>query len=282
MNNIILDIYSKVNELTIKDSYIYGDDFSLEYILDILKELEELFNTLRKEVNSANIGSEIDEITFFKEIKPEILSKLQYLREIYIMEISKPIINTEVQKQYYANKIKEMKIYFDNNLRIYEYYRSQATYMDHIYFLRGKFDFKHCLEGVNFDRDPLFSTCYDYKFAMIMCYDMLSIYIEKKLHSLERLEVVKKHRKDLPKHPFRWTDSKTAAVELGYAIYARGSLNNGNADIKEIMTYLEAAFDIDLEDYYRTFHSLKNRKRGQTTYIDSLREALKKKIDDDA
>ena len=54
------------------------------------------------------------------------------------MEISKPIINAEVQKPYYANKIKEMKIYFDNNLGIYEYYRSQLTYMDQIYLLRGK------------------------------------------------------------------------------------------------------------------------------------------------
>jgi RteC protein. len=282
MNNNILELNSKVNELTIEDSYIHGDDFSLEYILDILTKLENIFNLLRKEVHSTSIGSEADEIIFFKELKPSLLSKLLYYKEIYSLEVRNTAINKEMQKKYYQNKVERIKTYFDDNLSIYEYYRSKANYMDKLYFLRGQFNFKHCLNCINFDRDPKFSTCYDHKFAMIMCYDMLSIHIEKKLHNLERLELVEKHRKDLPKHPFRWTDSKTAAVELGYAIYARGSLNNGNADIKEIMTYLEAAFDIDLEDYYRTFYSLKNRKKSQITYLDSLKEALQKKIDDDS
>ncbi|MEG2391707.1 MAG: RteC domain-containing protein, partial [Pseudomonas sp.] len=68
---------------------------------------------------------------------------------------------------------------------------------------------------------------------------------------------IDKSKIELPIHPFGWTDPKNAAVELGYAIYAKGSLNNGNVDIKEIMTYLESSFNIDLGDYYRTYLSLK-------------------------
>ena len=62
-------------------------------------------------------------------------------------------------------------------------------------------------------------------------------------------------------HPFRWTATKIAAVELGYAIYAAGILNNGQADIKEIMTFMEASFQIDLGDYYRTYITMKDRKK---------------------
>ena len=84
---------------------------------------------------------------------------------------------------------------------------------------------------------------------------------------------------NLPSNLFKWTDTKSAAVELGYAIYAKGSINNGNADIKEIMSYLEVAFKVELGDYYRTYLSLKNRKKDRTVFLNSLIDNLVKKMD---
>lgn len=55
--------------------------------------------------------------------------------------------------------------------------------------------------------------------------------------------------------------NKIAAVELGYAIYAAGILNNGQADIKEIMTFMEASFQIDLGDYYLNLHNHERQKK---------------------
>ena len=82
-------------------------------------------------------------------------------------------------------------------------------------------------------------------------------------------------------HPFRWTATKIAAVELGYAIYAAGVLNNGQADIKEIMTFMEASFQIDLGDYYRTYITMKDRKKDRTSFLNSLIKSLLKKMDED-
>ena len=60
-----------------------------------------------------------------------------------------------------------------------------------------------------------------------------------------------------------------------------GVLNNGNADIKEIMTYIEASFKIDLGDYYRTYLAMRERKRDRTPFLNSLIQKLLRKMNED-
>ena len=58
-------------------------------------------------------------------------------------------------------------------------------------------------------------------------------------------------------------------------------LNNGNADIKEIMTYIEASFKIDLGDYYRTYLAIRERKKDKTSFLTNLINKLLQKMDED-
>ena len=130
------------------------------------------------------------------------------------------------------------------------------------------------------DKDPLFATCCDHRVAKMLAYDMLEIYLHQKVQDLERTEAIEISRASLPDNPFRWTGTKVAAIELGYAIYAAGVLNNGNTDIKEIMTYIEASFKVDLGDYYRTYLTIRERKRDRTAFLNSLIEKLLRKMDE--
>lgn len=132
-----------------------------------------------------------------------------------------------------------------------------------------------------FDKDPLFSTCCDHKIAKMLAYDMLEIYLQQRLQAIEKQEVIDTSRASLPGNPFQWTGTKIAAIELGYAIYAAGVLNNGNADIKEIMTYIEASFKIDLGDYYRTYLAMRERKKDKTSFLTNLINKLLHKMDED-
>lgn len=281
MNSIYSNISQQADDIVYSKTDAENWELSLSEIEELINTLQPLFEELRKAVVDTDFENEAEEILFFKEVKANVLSKLIYFKEVYAIEIGKPIVSYAMQHEHFMEKARKLKLFFDDNLDFYQYYRSKSTYFDKQYFLRGHFNFKLCLGCINYDRDPQFSTCYDHKVAMILCNEMLRIYVNKKLHSLERIEQIDKIRKDLPVHPFIWTDPKNAAVELGYAIYAKGSLNNGNVDIKEIMTYLESSFNIDLGDYYRTYLSLKGRKRGQTLFLDSLKEALIKKMNDD-
>lgn len=281
MNNIYNNLSQQADDIVYSKTDVEDWELSLVEIQELINTLQSLFEELRKAVVDTGFEDEAEEILFFKEVKSNILCKLLYFKEVYAIEIGKPIVSNAMQHEHYMDKARSLKLFFDDNLDFYQYYRSKSTYLDRQYFIRGHYNLQLCLGCINFDRDPKFSTCYDHKVAMILCNEMLRIYVNKKLHSLERIEQIDKSRKDLPIHPFTWTDPKNAAVELGYAIYANGSLNNGKVDIKEIMTYLESSFNIDLGDYYRTYLSLKNRKRGQTVFLDSLKEALIKKMNDD-
>lgn len=271
--NIDCAIYEKID--------VDNWNISIEAVLDVVEFLQRSLEDLRTYIVNHPFSNKEEEIYFFKHIKPEVLSRLLYFTEIYNTEMRKPHGSIEVLKKYYNDRLDELTSYFESNLDFYQYYRSKATHLDNHYFVRGHIDFKLCPNCVPYDRDPEFSTCYDHKAAQILANDMLCIYLNKKLHGVDKQVIIAKSRSFLPEHPFRWTATKIAAVELGYAIYAAGVLNNGQTDIKEIMTFMEASFQIDLGDYYRTYITMKDRKKDRTSFLNSLIKSLLKKMDED-
>lgn len=273
IKNIDCTIYEKID--------VDNWNISIEVVLDVVEFLQRSLEDMRTYIVNHPFSNKEEEIYFFKHIKPEVLSRLLYFTEIYNTEMRKPHGSIEVLKKYYNDRLDELTSYFESNLDFYQYYRSKATHLDSHYFVRGHIDFKLCPNCVPYDRDPEFSTCYDHKTAQILANDMLCIYLNKKLHGVDKQVIIAKSRSFLPEHPFRWTATKIAAVELGYAIYAAGILNNGQADIKEIMTFMEASFQIDLGDYYRTYITMKDRKKDRTSFLNSLIKSLLKKMDED-
>lgn len=214
-----------------------------------------------------------DEINFFKYQKPIIVSKLIYYNAIYKIETKKPN-NTKAIKKYFNNELKKLKRYFDNNLEFYKYYRTNNTFVDDKFFVRGTYDIKLSLDTIYFETDHRFSTSHDYKVAKIMANDLIQVYIEDQLHN----SAYKNLFSDLP--ILNWTGSKTALIELVYALHAQGIFDNGNADIKVIAKTFERVFNIDLGDFYHTFMELKSRKINATKFLDALRDALIRKIDE--
>ena len=273
IRNIDCAIYEKID--------VDNWNISIEAVLDVVEFLQRSLEDLRAYIVNHPFSSKEEEIYFFKHIKPEVLSRLLYFTEIYNTEMRKPHGSIEVLKKYYNDRLDELTSYFESNLDFYQYYRSKATHLDNHYFVRGHIVFKLCPNCVPYDRDPEFSTCYDHKAAQILANDMLCIYLNKKLHGVDKQVIIAKSRSFLPEHPFRWTATIIAAVELGYAIYAAGVLNNGQTDIKEIMTFMEASFQIDLGDYYRTYITMKDRKKDRTSFLNSLIKSLLKKMDED-
>ena len=279
MRQISDKIIAKIN--TEIEAYCIDSDISSDKALYMINFIRPLFEELREFIHRYNFQGVDEEILFFKNIKPFILSKLIYFNDIYLLELRKPHGSKEALKKYYKSKQTTITEFCNANLDFYQYYRSKAIHLDKYYFLRGHENYKLCHGCGMFDKDPVFSTCYDHKVAKMLAYDMLEIYLQQRLQNLERQEVIETSRTSLPNNPFRWTGTKIAAIELGYAIYAAGVLNNGNADIKEIMTYLEASFKIDLGDYYRTYLTMRERKKDKTSFLTSLINKLLHKMDED-
>lgn len=258
-----------------------NEDINIDTALYMVEYIRPLFEQLREYIASYTFQDKDEEISFFKNVKPIILSKLLYFNDIYVIELKKPNGGIDSIKNYYNERLAAITNFFNANLDFYQYYRSKASHLDKYYFLRGRENYKLCHGCGMFDKDPLFSTCYDHKIAKILAYDMLEIYLEQKLQSLDKQVIIDKSRTSLPNNPFQWTAPKIAAIELGYSIYAAAVLNNGNADIKEIMTYIETSFKIDLGDYYRTYLSMRERKKDRTPFLNNLIQKLLRKMDED-
>ena len=260
----------EINELTTE----IGNSLVLyEKIIDlIVKKIVQLKLSVLKH----HFRDTQEEINFFKNSKPNVLSKLIYYNAIYKIEAKKPYGGEKVTEEYLNNELLKIKNFFDNNLEFYKYYRTNSTYLDDKYFVRGKHDIKLSLDTYYFESDHSFSTSHDYKVAKIIANDLIQVYLEDQLYNMN------KHL--LPKLSstisVNWTASKTAMIEMLYALHYQGVFNNGNADIKLIAKTFEDAFNIELGDFYHTFMELKARKINRTKFLDSLCEALIKKMDE--
>lgn len=231
---------------------------------------------LRTFVKEKGFDKPEDEIHFFKELKPKIVSKLIYYNAIYKIETRRPYGGERSIKKYLNNELSKLKRFFDNNLEFYKYYRTNSSYLDHKYFIRGNFDIKLNLDTFFFESDQTFSTSHDYKVSKIIANDLIQVYLEDQLLSIRRFPDLKENKTQKVK----WTASKSALVELIYALSAYGAFNNGASDIKIISRLFETTFDVELGDIYHTYLEIRNRKINRVKFIDELKEELLKRMAD--
>lgn len=254
------------------DAPLKQAELSIQIIVNAL-------NQLKKNLSKHKFNSKTEEIKFFKYTKPLFLSKLIYHISIYNIHGKMPKGGEKTVKKYLHHELQNLRRYFDNNLDFYKYYRTGSNYLDHKYFVRGKYDIRLTLDTFYFETDPLFSTSHDYKVAKIIANDLLQVHLEDAISSLERKES-NMGTQDFPKAKLTWTDQKTALIELLYALHAQGTFDNGKADIKDIAGYFENIFNIDLGDYYRSFMEIRLRKTGRTKFLNSLVQSLTKRMDE--
>ncbi|KOS05760.1 tetracycline regulation of excision, RteC [Flavobacterium akiainvivens] len=264
-NKTYLKLETAIQELEIEtDRPVKKIEAAIQLIIRSLADLKEFI--LKKDFNNSE-----EEIQFFKYQKPVIVSKLIYYNAIYKIETKRPYAGKRSRK-YFKKELKKLKRFFENNLDFYKYYRSNNSFLDEKFFIRGNHDIRLWLDTFYFEADHRFSTSHDYKVAKIIANDLIQVYLESRLNSL--------NLKKVSENSLKWTASKTALTELIYALYSNGVFNNGNTDIKLIAKNFENAFNIDLGDFYHTFMELKARKINRTKFLDNLCEALIKKMDE--
>lgn len=144
-------------------------------IPQIILLLEQGFSELKEIVSFYKFKSEMDEIFFFKIIKPKFFSKLIYYRKVYNIEMMRPNGQDCVLKNYFINELNQLENFYNKNIDFYKYYRSGSTHLDKYFFLRGKQDIQMTMETFYFERDPNFSTICDFKVAKIVANEMLRI-----------------------------------------------------------------------------------------------------------
>lgn len=239
---------------------------------------EKAYKKLQDFVLKYKFKSQSDEIQYFKRLKPTLFAKLIYYSQVYHIESKKPQGSYKNKRKYLLRELNKINGYFEANVDFIKYYRSNESYLDHIYFIRNKTDFKMSPGPLLTELDKKQSTAFDYKVAKIIANDQLQLYLYSELKALEAetsLEIT-----PTPSVSLEWKASKVALTELIYALHASGVFDSTKTDINQLVKFCEQVFNIELGDVYRTFLELRMRKNGRTKFVDSLRENLIRRMDE--
>ena len=272
MKNTLIAFEKQLNSIALQEENIFKrQEKSVELCVITLRELKAF-------ITKTGFPTKQDEIDFFKTIKPGFESKLKYHVALFDLEKHKPYGCPIAQRKYFEGKLTEINNFIHSNIDFYTYYKSGATHMDDLYFVRKAHNTILTLDLCDFDIDLDFRTSHDHKVSQVLAHEMLFEYLSKEL-SLE----FKNNNNTIShvdtKMKLTWTESKTSLIELIYALNSQGVFENANADIKDIATYFENIFNVDLGDYYRTYLEIQRRKSGRTKFLDGMKENLLKRMD---
>lgn len=270
---MLIDLTEQLNFINLEiDESIAKSQKSVELTLIAIDKLKKQFFK-NKTISTDN------EIYFFRNIKPKFTSLYIYHNAIFKIETKMPHGGERITKKYLNKELKKLKHYFDNNLDFYNYYRTGSSYLDYKYFVRGNHDVKLRLDSYYFEADHTFSTTHDFKIAKILAHDLIQVYLETKIYKISKKEYKEKSQLE-PKGKIIWTSPKVALTEILYAFHSKGVFNNGAAELKEIASYFEEVFHIDLGQYRRTFLEIRERKSDKTKFLNSLEDELLKRMEE--
>ena len=263
--NLEKDIEKKLKKIESADLNI------LKKSLEASLVLGDAFQKMKEFISTYTFRDEVEEIEFFKVIKPRLFYRLIYYRKIYNIEMNRPV-GVESQRAYLIDEIKAITRYNAKRSDFVRYYRSGLTHMDSMYYLRGSIDTALYLESFHHERDPSFSTNCDFKVARILANELLIQYLTKELEVFEQRQV----EQSLPRVRLTWNGTKTELVEQIFAWDSRKVF--GNIPLTRLAEYIQTVFNIELDkNFSRTFGDMRIRNR-QTPFLDSLKEALLKRM----
>ncbi|MFN8254207.1 MAG: RteC domain-containing protein [Bacteroidales bacterium] len=233
---------------------------------------------LKQKLKEHQFADPSSEIHFFKNVHPQAISKIHYYTALAKYYCHLAGFTTVKEKKCHCKKTLKLLINYNSHYQhIITYYKSGKSDFDTKYFLRENSDYPVALEDCLSLMDKDISTGYDLILARYLAYSKLSEFL---LSEIKRFETDDKNTQ-LGEGGvfFDWTGSKIELIELMYAAWAKGSVSNGQITITELATTVQKVFKIELGDYYHAFTEIKNRK-NPTLFLDNLRNALIKKIDE--
>lgn len=276
LQNIILEIHNKEDKISSQSKRIIDEAYEMTLYL------QNLLFSVKDCIINEDFKSDMEEIHFFRTIKPQILGKLIYYNKLYRIETTCPVSNGKMYYSYFSAQLANLKReYMEHicNSDFYRYYRSGRTDRDHTYFKRGNINYHDGLNSIVFEIDPEFSTFYDYKTARIISNELLYTYLLTKINPDENPDLIVQ-KSESSKDIF-WTESKNSLIELIYALYASTAISHGKIGIRKISLMFQIFFGISLGDLHHAFHRMKTRSGSRTAFLDQLKNSLEDYMDKD-
>lgn len=247
----------------------------IEHSQKMIFFLEKKLKQINKWVKTFCFATKKDEIYFFKELKPSLVSKILYYKYILKIESTLPP-GKKGKRKHYIKALNKASLSGKENRDFYEYYRSRATYNDNNYFIRRPYKDIIRDHSMLLFFDSKISTSHDYHVASLISADMLINYLERKIDEIDNKSGTNNYGQPVN---YSWSGTKIDLVELIYALKHAKLINNGNTDVKQLAAHLGKIFNIELEDsIYRIYQDIKIRKTVRTKFLNSLVDSLNQKL----
>lgn len=248
-----------------------------------IQESKFFLNKLRRYLRDYKFETNNDEIRFFKYLKPRVCGDLIFFSEQLTYLICKPDSTISFQKSFLKSKLKKLESQKRKNIHFYRYYKQDEIFLDDKYFLRGNEQLELFNSKTLLSSDPEFFTSHDMKAAEVIAYDLLIDFYKKELLSINNLskEITNNNFINQLDTKLTWSASKTDLIELVYALKYAGAINGGAVQVKQIIDSLEILFQIDLNNYYKTYSEIKNRSNNRSKFLTKLSESLVSRLEYD-
>ncbi len=247
-----------------------------------INESQLLLTILKEKIRTNSFKSQKDEIYFFKIIKPNIYADFIFFNDKLKYQVSKPNTTNSILKNYLKSELKKLESKKRKNLKFYQYYKHNSTFLDHFYFLRENKQLELFSSDISIYLDSEFYTSHDTLAAEVIAYDLLTNFYKQEINKLKNISSGKfDDHKKMTKSPLNWTASKTDLIELVYALKVSGAINTGNINTKELVTVFSSLFNIEVSNYYKTYSEIKNRSNERTKFLKKLTEDFQAKLEYD-
>jgi hypothetical protein len=263
-------------KVALKESYQIENP--IEKLTAAMGLIERAINGLDDLMEMEDFENSVQEIHFFKAVKPQVVAlKIEEIVN-YNIELNKPIGSVESEVKYYKREIETMQSFFRKNAFHYQYYKTEATGFDELFFLRSSGPLPVPSSEFQLDDHP-HTTPMSYLFAKFIAYEHIQNQLREKIFELNNPECRKFKHADDRAAGLRWTGDLVNMVELIYGLFLTGQLNDGNASLSEIVRWVESNLDIRIGVIQKRFAEIESRKRiSPTKFLDQMQEFVLRKI----
>ncbi len=236
------------------------------------KLIQKTLSSFREQIRTNGFKCDEDEIYFFRNIKPKIHAYLNFFSILYDIEKAKYCKSDDDLKNLIDKKMRMFLNIKEEYIDFVTYYMEGMTHLDRQYFLRPTDLIKFGRHSATMMVDPEFSTTYDIVAADIITHQML------KKHLFPDTENLKTRMPAVPK--MKWTGTKSDFIEFVYGLQASSAVNYGDVEIIELCQALQSIFRVQIEDPYRIFIDLCNRKTAPVKFIPKMEEGFLRKVEE--
>lgn len=236
------------------------------------KLIQKTLSSFREQIRTNGFRRDEDEIYFFRNIKPKIHAYLNFFSILSDIERAKYHKSDEELKNLIESKFRMFRHLHGEYLDFVTYYMEGMTHLDRQYFLRATEIYRITRHTATMMVDPEFSTTYDIVAADILTHQML------KKHLFPDQDNFKTKMPTNPK--MKWTMSKSDFIEFVYGLQASKAVNYGDVEIIELCQALQSIFKVHIDDPYRIFIDLCNRKTVPVKFIPKMEEGFLRKVEE--